>query len=45
MTGRAAVGEVCKDTNSSIPAVSFALGATSQNVTFTIVAAVLMSVI
>ena len=45
MTGGAAIGEVCKDANSSIPAVSFALGATLQNVTFTIVALVLMSVI
>jgi len=45
MTGGAAIGEVCKDANSSVPAVSFALGATLQNVTFTIVALVLMNVI
>ena len=45
MTGGAAIGEVCKDANSSVPAVSFALGATLQNVTFTIVALILMSVL
>lgn len=45
MTGGAAIGEVCKDANSSVPAVSFALGATLQNVTFTIVALVLMNIL
>lgn len=45
MTGGAAIGEVCKDANSSVPAVSFALGATLQNVTFTIVALVLMNIV